>query len=977
MYSYTFRIFAQTDLLVTKRAVATGIETTLALTTDYTVTGVGSITGGSITLVAGLLAAGNLLVIRRVRQLTQDTDIRNQGSFYPEIHEDALDHQMMVQQQQQDELDRSLKLAETVDPATFNTDLPASLVGASETVIMTNVAGNGLSAGPTATAISGASGNAVASAASAAAALASQTSATSSATSATNSATSATTSAATATTQASNASTSATNASTSATNAASSATSAGTSATTATTQASNASTSATNSATSATNSANSATAAGTSATNASNFASTAATSATNASNSATSAGTSATNASNSATAAGTSATNSANSATSAASGNVTASINFPDIATPATPSAGTTKIYSKTDGKLYKLTSTGVELEVGSGAGGGSINHISLNPDAEAATTGWANFADGATLVDGTGGSPTGAISRQSTTILRGTNSFLYTAGGVGDGTGYAFTVPNADKARQISISFDYAYSATVAEGAYQVYIYDVTNSKLIQPSGYKLGTGVSGTYYTHMATFQTSSSGTSYRLILWQSVATPGGNLYFDNVQVGPQIKSSGAPITDWVDESSSFVLNGFGTTTLDSIWTRRVAGSLEVRGTAKAGSTTGTMASITIPTKYVIDSTKIVNTGAQFVGEFQQVKGAAGGFNIAQSTIFYDGSDTAKVYITYQTASGVYTKVATNTLVTTGDNCTFIFSVPIAGWGSSVAMSSSDSQRLVAFRARKAGSQTVTAAAWNTMTFATTDVTETHGAWDATNNHYRIPVAGWYRIGIHGFGAVASATRHLSVGYSVDGGGEILVNAGPGGTSVPADAAGTDTIFLRAGQTVQSRAYPSADTSISELQFTIERLSQNQTIAASELIAAKARLSSNIGIASGAETIVTFNSKEHDTHGAFDTVLNRFVAPAAGYYRAHLSLGALTLASGAAVYFLAGIRKGGTRIAVFGVNNTSGTITDPMTSCTTTLYLLAGEYLDFSTESNDASYTITNSTAQTYCTIERVGGN
>nr|MBA2707479.1 hypothetical protein [Gemmatimonadaceae bacterium] len=113
VFSYGFRIFVNTDLLVTKRLISTGVETVLVLTTDYTVSGVGAAAGGNVTLVAGALAATYALSIRRVRTLTQSTDIRNQGTFYPEVHEDTFDKLVMIDQQQQDEIDRSVKMAET------------------------------------------------------------------------------------------------------------------------------------------------------------------------------------------------------------------------------------------------------------------------------------------------------------------------------------------------------------------------------------------------------------------------------------------------------------------------------------------------------------------------------------------------------------------------------------------------------------------------------------------------------------------------------------------------------------------------------------------------------------------------------------------------------------------------------------------------------------------------------------------------
>jgi hypothetical protein len=118
-YSFTFKVFNQSDLLVTVKDTD-GVESTLTLTTDYTVT-INANGTGSITLVnasqgwltGGFLTTDYILVIRRNVDLTQETDIRNQGAFYPEAHEDAFDYLTMIDQQQQDALDRSIKLPES------------------------------------------------------------------------------------------------------------------------------------------------------------------------------------------------------------------------------------------------------------------------------------------------------------------------------------------------------------------------------------------------------------------------------------------------------------------------------------------------------------------------------------------------------------------------------------------------------------------------------------------------------------------------------------------------------------------------------------------------------------------------------------------------------------------------------------------------------------------------------------------------
>lgn len=111
-YPYTFRAFDATDLLVVKKDTS-GNETLLNYGTDYTVTGAGSYSGGTITLTAGNLTTGYTLSIRRILDLLQSTDLRNQGSFLAEVHERVFDRLVMIAQQQQDELDRSMKFPES------------------------------------------------------------------------------------------------------------------------------------------------------------------------------------------------------------------------------------------------------------------------------------------------------------------------------------------------------------------------------------------------------------------------------------------------------------------------------------------------------------------------------------------------------------------------------------------------------------------------------------------------------------------------------------------------------------------------------------------------------------------------------------------------------------------------------------------------------------------------------------------------
>lgn len=154
-YAYTFKVFNQSDLKVTKRDLA-GIETPLVVGTDFTVSGVGSKSGGFVTLTAGFLPTGFALTIRRVRSFTQPTSIRDQKDFYPEIHEDVFDSLTMQTQQLKEETSRALKLPETMQAGAFNPALPFDIATAYRRTLIVNATGDGFDLGLTTEQIAGA-----------------------------------------------------------------------------------------------------------------------------------------------------------------------------------------------------------------------------------------------------------------------------------------------------------------------------------------------------------------------------------------------------------------------------------------------------------------------------------------------------------------------------------------------------------------------------------------------------------------------------------------------------------------------------------------------------------------------------------------------------------------------------------------------------------------------------------------------------
>jgi len=105
-YPYTFKVFDETHLLVYVDG------TLVALTTDYTVSGVGETGGGTVTLVTAPTVGDLVTILRRV-PATQLTDYVENDPFAAETHENALDKLTMIAQEHEEKLDRAVSLEPT------------------------------------------------------------------------------------------------------------------------------------------------------------------------------------------------------------------------------------------------------------------------------------------------------------------------------------------------------------------------------------------------------------------------------------------------------------------------------------------------------------------------------------------------------------------------------------------------------------------------------------------------------------------------------------------------------------------------------------------------------------------------------------------------------------------------------------------------------------------------------------------------
>jgi hypothetical protein len=115
---YTFKIFAASDLKVYKDGVL------LTLTTDYTVSGVGSESFGNVTLTVAPSPAADIAILATI-PLTQTTDLVNETGFFQDRIEQRFDKLCRADQLAAEELARALTLPEDEAGSSVTTTLPS------------------------------------------------------------------------------------------------------------------------------------------------------------------------------------------------------------------------------------------------------------------------------------------------------------------------------------------------------------------------------------------------------------------------------------------------------------------------------------------------------------------------------------------------------------------------------------------------------------------------------------------------------------------------------------------------------------------------------------------------------------------------------------------------------------------------------------------------------------------------------------
>lgn len=394
----------------------------------------------------------------------------------------------------------------------------------------------------------------------------------------------------------------------------------------------------------------------------------------------------------------------------------TAGQGYVDVTTqssaPSSPASGDVRIYSKTDGKLYKKDSSGNEAAVGAGSGSGGVNYLVDWYDATKAVGTVSTVAVGGNVTvsgsfpavtsawyaDSTSGSA--AIASSSDNTLRSTANYLTALSGVStSGATFVqspvFNIDGKDLGTALTVQFDVSGNTTDndwdvvavrynSSGVYQELIPIAGNvSTMTGTPSAKLPLGVK----QFNGFFITGSTASDVYAIRWRRRAGS-AQIRLDSLTVGPNQVLQGAIVTDWQDytpaltsTSGSVVLGTGGVA--KAKW-RRVGDAMQIQYTWLWGSTGNTFGTGTylfeLPSGYTIDTTKIPDistTSMQGSGYYYKATGQ-------YYPLAFSYSNSTKVYGIVTNSAGANLSYNTPATVANSDRFLADFMVPISQWSA-----------------------------------------------------------------------------------------------------------------------------------------------------------------------------------------------------------------------------------------------------------------------------------------------------
>lgn len=548
-----------------------------------------------------------------------------------------------------------------------------------------------------------------------------------------------------------------------------------------------------------------------------------------------------------------------------------------------------------------------------------------------------------------------------------------------------AYTIDIEDQGKVQSLKFYYSaitnssnnnFSGTVSN-TWQPYIYDVTNSAWIQPTGvYSISQG-SGVGYSYCQ-WQVPSNMTQFRVAIVCINASAGATtLYFDDLSCGPSQYVYGTTVTDWQSYIPS--ISGFGATTVAYAYWRRVGDSIEISSRFSTGTHTAVTASFTMPNGIVADPNKTGNTTGSW------------GFGVAQlgttDTSYPILATASSNLLTFGSGAGIAGQLSNQlgTAFTNSNVLSFEMKVPIQGWSSTTQTSDTNWPNVVVARYTTSTARTVN----NTspvIIYETKDFDNT-GIYNTATGVGTIQSSGWYQFQgcfyVTGVVQVAGYATGILLAKNGSNNQTLAMIRSETTASTSKQASGSALQYFNAGDTFSILGYADAATSLvasvpTSNYFSIEKVQGPTTLSLTDTTAARYSTTSGQSIANGTTAIVNFDILTYDRQGSVTIGASwKFTANNPGIYSVSARLTynsqAFTINLGELMY----IYKNGVLYSVLGFagNMATGSYYVGITGYDE-IQLVAGDYIDIRTShSESTARTLYNGAGYNFVEIKRVG--
>lgn len=435
----------------------------------------------------------------------------------------------------------------------------------------------------------------------------------------------------------------------------------------------------------------------------------------------------------------------------------------------------------------------------------------------------WNTYVNAASTqpVDGTGGFASITLSRTvvSAEVLNGSASLKLAkdaANRQGEGASLDLTVPNYLKGQPCRVSFSAKASANFDFGTpmssndpsdITVYLYDVTNSKLLQPFPYTIDSNLGYEGY-----FQIPSDCADLRLILHISTTNAAAyDLFIDDVVIEEAPNQNVSTDSDWQAYTPTFT--GFGTVTSISAYYRKNGNNVEIKCKATAGTPTATEARISLPAGLVTSS--IIST-LEKVGSLDRATGFAAGY--FYPTVLVEPSLTYVTFGAQGSGTAALVKRNGNEILTTSEPFSLIASIPIQGWTSGQVTAASANLNAPAVFYGTQSSEAVTGGTTN-ITF--TSSKDTVLGW--STNIYTVKVPGDYQVS---YSLTSSAASTMAIYKN-----NTLFNFGSFASAATSNGVGSLLLTdLVVGDTISVRSQSSV--TVTNGKLTIARISTSSGV-------------------------------------------------------------------------------------------------------------------------------------------------